>query len=59
ASAPAQARRTAAPPPTEPGRPAIAAAWAEGTRRGRRDEPSPAPDEPEATPAHDAHDEGH
>ncbi|MGM1077409.1 ATP-binding protein [Streptomyces sp. H28] len=59
ASAPAQARRTAPPPPTEPGRPAIAAAWAEGTRRGRRDEPSPAPDEPEATPAHDAHDEGH
>lgn len=59
ASAPAQARRPAPPPPTEPGRPAIAAAWAEGTRRGRRDEPSPAPDEPEATPAHDAHDEGH
>ncbi|MEU3948367.1 ATP-binding protein [Streptomyces sp. NPDC029526] len=57
---PGPARRAAAEPaPAEPGRPAIAAAWAEGTRRGRQDHPSPPPEDPEATPAHDAHDEGH
>ncbi|WP_432055940.1 ATP-binding protein [Streptomyces sp. bgisy022] len=60
---PGPARRAVAdPPPAEPGRPAIAAAWAEGTRRGRQDHPSPPPEDPEATPAHDAHDahdEGH
>ncbi|WP_344001825.1 hypothetical protein [Streptomyces thermocarboxydovorans] len=52
--APAVPRSTSAEPPAAgPGRPAIAAAWAEGTRRGRMDDTS-------QTPAgHDAaHDEG-
>src|SRR5690606_22399095 len=59
ASAPPQAPRTDPPPPTAPGRPAIAAAGAQATRRSLRTEPAPDHDEPEATPAHDAHDEGH
>ncbi|MFE0802253.1 ATP-binding protein [Streptomyces sp. NPDC058812] len=41
-TAPAAARRPAALDDTEPGRPAVAAAWAAGTRRGREEEPSPA-----------------
>ncbi|MCM1939657.1 ATP-binding protein [Streptomyces sp. G3] len=40
--APARAPRPAAPDDTEPGRPAVAAAWAAGTRSGREGErPSP------------------
>ncbi|MBQ0963659.1 MULTISPECIES: ATP-binding protein [Streptomyces] len=39
-TAPAPARRPAAPDDTEPGRPAVAAAWAAGTRRGREGEQS-------------------
>ncbi|MEV7207285.1 MULTISPECIES: ATP-binding protein [unclassified Streptomyces] len=40
--APARAPRHAAPDDTEPGRPAVAAAWAAGTRSGREGErPSP------------------
>ncbi|MEV5513468.1 hypothetical protein AB0L50_11150, partial [Streptomyces flaveolus] len=41
--APVAARRTAEPAAAGPGRPAVAAAWAEGTRRGRQDQPSPTP----------------
>ncbi|MFB6550294.1 ATP-binding protein [Streptomyces sp. NPDC056405] len=41
-TAPAAARRPAAPDDTGPGRPAVAAAWAAGTRRGREGEPAPA-----------------
>ncbi|MFI1754252.1 ATP-binding protein [Streptomyces sp. NPDC020571] len=42
-TAPTPARRPAAPDDTEPGRPAVAAAWAAGTRSGREGEqPSPA-----------------
>ncbi|MFI5682969.1 ATP-binding protein [Streptomyces sp. NPDC051636] len=53
-AAPAVSRRTAEPAAAEPGRPAIAAAWAEGSRRGRQDEPS------QTSAGHDAaHDEGH
>lgn len=69
-TAPAVSRPAAEPPAAEPGRPSIAAAWAEGTRRGRQDEPSPASAEHDAAhdvapdAAHDvapdaAHDEGH
>ncbi|MGV9287780.1 ATP-binding protein [Streptomyces sp. NPDC003719] len=63
-TAPATARRTAGPAPVAgPGRPAIAAAWAEGTRRGRQDQPSPTPAGSDAAhrtaPGPDpAHDEG-
>ncbi|MFD4260553.1 ATP-binding protein [Streptomyces sp. NPDC058534] len=39
--APAPARRPAPATDTEPGRPAVAAAWAAGTRRGRDGEPAP------------------
>jgi signal transduction histidine kinase len=71
--APVAARRTAEPA-AGPGRPAVAAAWAEGTRRGRQDQPSPpaagtdaahrtAPGPgpaPSTDAAHDAaHEEGH
>lgn len=42
-TSPAAARRPAAPDDTGPGRPAVAAAWAAGTRRGREEEqPAPA-----------------
>ncbi|WP_328560723.1 ATP-binding protein [Streptomyces coelicoflavus] len=64
--APAPARRPAAPDDTEPGRPAVAAAWAAGTRRGREGErPSPTSADAIHSPAahptpHDgADDEGH
>ncbi|MFE9773660.1 hypothetical protein ACFYOV_18720 [Streptomyces sp. NPDC005931] len=57
-AAPAAPRRTAEPAAAEPGRPAVAAAWAEGSRRGRQAEPSPS--SPGHDAAHDAaHDEGH
>ncbi|MFC8081330.1 ATP-binding protein [Streptomyces sp. NPDC057340] len=66
APAPAPARRPAAPEDTGPGRPAVAAAWAAGTRRGREGEqPAPAPADAIRTSAahpapHDAaDDEGH
>ncbi|MFD7004144.1 ATP-binding protein [Streptomyces mirabilis] len=53
-AAPAVSRRTAEPPAAEPGRPAVAAAWAEGSRHGRQGEPS------QTSAGHDAaHDEGH
>ncbi|MDX3426604.1 hypothetical protein PV440_38390, partial [Streptomyces sp. ME02-6985-2c] len=62
----APARRPAAPDDTEPGRPAVAAAWAAGTRRGRDGEqPSPAPagtathTAARTTPHDAADDEGH
>ncbi|NEB63681.1 hypothetical protein G3I61_29190, partial [Streptomyces diastaticus] len=65
-TAPAPVRRPAAPDDTEPGRPAVAAAWAAGTRRGREGEPpSQASADAIHTPAahptpHDgADDEGH
>ncbi|MEU4979002.1 ATP-binding protein [Streptomyces sp. NPDC021969] len=61
-AAPAPARRPAAPDDTEPGRPAVAAAWAAGTRRGRDGEqPSPTPTHTAArtTPHDAADDEGH
>ncbi|MFD3338289.1 ATP-binding protein [Streptomyces anthocyanicus] len=65
-AAPAPARRPAAPDDTEPGRPAVAAAWAAGTRRGRDGEqPSPAPagtathTAARTTPHDAADDEGH
>ncbi|MEV8596251.1 ATP-binding protein [Streptomyces sp. NPDC052012] len=52
-AAPAVSRRAAEPAAAEPGRPSIAAAWAEGTRRGRQDETSP------TSAGHDAaHEEG-
>ncbi|AQS69396.1 ATP-binding protein [Streptomyces pactum] len=68
-TAPAAARRPAAPDVTGPGRPAVAAAWAAGTRRGREEETQPASTDPGRTTgptadathdaAHDAaHDEG-
>lgn len=51
------APRRAAEPAAEPGRPAVAAAWARGTRRGREDESAPAS---QTFTGHDApHDEGH
>ncbi|MFF0585294.1 ATP-binding protein [Streptomyces sp. NPDC003781] len=63
---PAPARRPAAPEDTGPGRPAVAAAWAAGTRRGREGEqPAPASADAIRTSAahpapHDAaDDEGH
>ncbi|MFI2414927.1 ATP-binding protein [Streptomyces sp. NPDC018947] len=62
----AQRRTTPPPAAAGPGRPAIAAAWAEGTRRGRLDDPSPTPAEHDAAyrtapgTGHDAaHEEGH
>ncbi|WCN01532.1 ATP-binding protein [Streptomyces sp. M92] len=74
-TAPAPARRPAAPDDAEPGRPAVAAAWAAGSRRGREGEASRASADathdaarapgtvPRTTPrtaAHDAaDDEGH
>ncbi|MFE6591125.1 ATP-binding protein [Streptomyces sp. NPDC057781] len=67
-TAPAAARRPAAPDDTGPGRPAVAAAWAAGTRRGREGEPAPASTGPgpgrttgpTADATHDAaDDEGH
>ncbi|WP_031042677.1 ATP-binding protein [Streptomyces sp. NRRL F-5650] len=65
-TAPAPVRRPAAPDDTEPGRPAVAAAWAAGTRRGREGEQPPqasadAIHTPAAHPTpHDgADDEGH
>ncbi|MGW7283519.1 hypothetical protein ACWGIV_35735, partial [Streptomyces sp. NPDC054844] len=67
-TAPAAARRPAAPDATGPGRPAVAAAWAAGTRRGREEEPAPASTGPgpgrttgpTADATHDAaDDEGH
>ncbi|MEV4043444.1 hypothetical protein AB0J75_10745, partial [Streptomyces sp. NPDC049744] len=67
--APTPARRPAAPDDTEPGRPAVAAAWAAGTRRGREgerpsapsaDAPRTATDTADRTTPHDAaDDEGH
>ncbi|MFD8349921.1 ATP-binding protein [Streptomyces coelicoflavus] len=64
--APAPVRRPAVPDDTEPGRPAVAAAWAAGTRRGRDGErPSPTSADAIHSPAahptpHDgADDEGH
>ncbi|OMI89291.1 hypothetical protein BSZ07_14680 [Streptomyces sp. M1013] len=67
--APTPARRPAAPDDTEPGRPAVAAAWAAGTRRGREGErpsaasadiPRTATDTADRTTPHDAaDDEGH
>ncbi|MBZ6230083.1 hypothetical protein [Streptomyces olivaceus] len=61
--APAPARRPAAPDATEPGRPAVAAAWAAGTRRGRQGETTgPAGTDADATHTAGrdaAHDEGH
>ncbi|MER6323875.1 ATP-binding protein [Streptomyces coelicoflavus] len=64
--APAPVRRPAVPDDTEPGRPAVAAAWAAGTRRGREGErPSPTSADAIHSPAahptpHDgADDEGH
>ncbi|MFJ6069631.1 ATP-binding protein [Streptomyces sp. NPDC093065] len=64
--APAPARRPAAPDDTEPGRPAVAAAWAAGTRSGREGErPSPASADAihtaaaHPTPHDGADDEGH
>ncbi|MET9195678.1 hypothetical protein ABZX60_20590 [Streptomyces olivaceus] len=61
--APAPARRPAAPDATEPGRPAVAAAWAAGTRRGRQGETT-GPAGTDAGATHTAgrdaaHDEGH
>ncbi|MEU8731508.1 ATP-binding protein [Streptomyces tendae] len=54
-TAPAPARRSAAPDDTEPGRPAVAAAWAAGTRRGREGEqPSPAAADATRTAGHSA-----
>ncbi|MEU7401295.1 ATP-binding protein [Streptomyces sp. NPDC044948] len=60
-TAPAPARRPAAPDDTEPGRPAVAAAWAAGTRRGRQGENAPdATADATRTAGHGAaHDEGH
>ncbi|MBU6530754.1 ATP-binding protein [Streptomyces mayonensis] len=60
-TAPAPARRPAAPDATEPGRPAVAAAWAAGTRRGRQgDATGPAGTDATHTAGRDAaHDEGH
>ncbi|CAL9472563.1 ATP-binding protein [Streptomyces sp. enrichment culture] len=62
-TAPAPARRPAAPDATEPGRPAVAAAWAAGTRRGRQgDATGPAGTDADATHTAGrdaAHDEGH
>ncbi|MFC7985277.1 ATP-binding protein [Streptomyces sp. NPDC057336] len=49
-TAPAPARRPATPDDTEPGRPAVAAAWAAGSRRGREGEASRA----SADATHDA-----
>ncbi|WP_282083482.1 ATP-binding protein [Streptomyces tendae] len=54
-TAPAPARRPAAPDDTGPGRPAVAAAWAAGTRRGREGEqPSPAAADATRTAGHSA-----
>ncbi|WP_399885518.1 ATP-binding protein [Streptomyces sp. BBFR51] len=61
-TAPAPARRPAAPDDTEPGRPTVAAAWAAGTRRGRQGEAGPADTDADATHTAGrdaAHDEGH
>ncbi|MFE0831780.1 ATP-binding protein [Streptomyces sp. NPDC058828] len=52
-TAPAPARRTAAPHDTEPGRPSVAAAWAAGSRRGREGEEGE-PSRASADAAHDA-----
>ncbi|MFC8866864.1 ATP-binding protein [Streptomyces sp. NPDC057148] len=66
-TAPAPARRPAASDDTEPGRPAVAAAWAAGSRRGREGEPSRASADathdaartPGTSPRTAADDEGH
>ncbi|WP_217249251.1 ATP-binding protein [Streptomyces sp. AC602_WCS936] len=52
-TAPAPARRPAASDDTEPGRPAVAAAWAAGTRRGREGEEGE-PSRASADATHDA-----
>ncbi|MET7320349.1 ATP-binding protein [Streptomyces sp. NPDC005549] len=55
-TAPTPARRPAAPDDTEPGRPAVAAAWAAGTRSGREGEqPSPASADTNRTATHTTH----